>query len=53
MRVMSCIKSVMKYTDSPDNAGRIPLLNELARSNHLLINNFDNFDLSDMVSEES
>ena len=37
---------------SPDNAWRIPFLKELllAQSNHLLINDFDNVDLSDMIS---
>ena len=42
----------MKYADSPDNAWRIPLLKELllARTNHLLINDFVNVDLSDMIS---
>ena len=42
----------MKYADSPDNAWRIPLLKELllARTNHLLINDFDNVALSDMIN---
>ena len=41
----------MKYTDSTDNAWRIPLLKELllARSSHLLINDFNNVALSDMI----
>ena len=48
----SNVKSVMKYADSPDNAWRIPLLKELllARTNHLLINDFDNVALSDMIN---
>ena len=42
----------MKYANSPDNAWRIPLLKELllAPSNHLLINDFDNVALSDIIS---
>ena len=48
----SYVKSVMKHADSPDRAWRIPLLKELllARSNHLLINDFDSVALSDRIS---
>ena len=48
----SSVKSVMKYADTPDNAWRIPLLKELflARSNHLLTNDFNNVALSYMIS---